>query len=177
MSEKAYEPELGQAVFGGPWEELRTPHYVMLGLDTIADKVAMYRGVEQTLTSNSGDPEFSNDVFVMRSYCWCDGSNEGHEEGCPPNFEYRKNGVAARWYKHSERGESINRQPSRQEWHSILADCLNSIPDELCSHDREFKPHPWAADNPSFNDYWECRRCGAYGFGDHAFGETQQENP
>ncbi len=162
---ESYEPELGQALFGGPWEENMTPPYVTSGLDVIAERIAEWRGCDQLLVANDGEPEFINDVFAMRSYCWCDG--ESHPAGCPPNFE--SNGYAARWYKHSHRGQSINSVPGVSEWAQILTACLQSIPEGTHKHDRVPKDHQWANENPGFADYWECV-CGAYGFGATQYG-------
>lgn len=155
-----YEPELGQAIFGGPWEEQNTPGYVTAGLDVLAERIAEYRGKEAFLTSNDGEPEFATPVFIMRTYCWCDGRD--HPDGCPPNFE--SGDISARWYKHAQRGASINRDVSAEEWAQVLSECLASVPSGKCVHQRVPKHHPWATDNAAFNGYWECGRCGTYGF-------------
>ena len=36
--------------------------------------------------SQGGGGTFKNNVFSMESYCYCDGTTEGHSEACPPYF-------------------------------------------------------------------------------------------
>ena len=167
----SYEPELGQAVFGGPWESLDTPGYVTAGFDVIASRIASRRGLDpegmSVLTANSGEGDYVSDVFAMRSYCWCDGST--HPDGCPPNFEHAASGFVARWYKHANRGQSCNRLMGAQEWSAVLAECLAAVPDGVCNHVQTPKEHSWAP--ADWGQYWECDGCGAYGFGDEQYGD------
>jgi len=73
------------------------------------------------------DPDefgFNNEVFIIRSYCWCDGEASGHDIACPPNFECGDFEVD--WYKHIGRGmeyEEIN----AEEWRKIMIKCLQSL--------------------------------------------------
>src|SRR2546423_1713602 len=113
---------MGQAIFGGPWEELDTPGYVTAGLGIIGYRIGELRGTESLIVANDGEPPYSNDVFTIRTYCWCDGNE--HPEGCPPNFDHPASGLQARWYKHAQRGASINREVDSTEWSKILSECL-----------------------------------------------------
>lgn len=167
--EDHYEPELGQAVFSNtPWGCYNTPGYVTAGLDLIGDRIANLRHGDpeayESLTSNYGEPEYRNEVFVMRTYCWCDGEKEGHEEGCPPNFEHFASGFASTWYKHSHRSPSVIREISFKDWQAIQTECLESVPVDPCDHDKVRVPHPWYEDNPTFKGYWKCPKCDGTGF-------------
>lgn len=109
------------------------------GLNLIAEVIAESRGYSyerygyaNLLTSNSGDPEFVNDVFEMRPYCWCDRGWEEyegpHSDGCPPNFVYNKNGLVITWYKHANRGITANmKYPGAKNWAKAIMTCIESI--------------------------------------------------
>ena len=130
-----YEPELGQMIFSNtPYTQLPTPGYVTTGIDTIDSLYAEHvegKDLATTFrpgrTSNSGEPDVVNEVFALRSYCWCDDGNPEHYEGCPPNFEHFESGFKAYWYKHSQRGETCNRELSRTEWRVIQRECEDWI--------------------------------------------------
>ena len=136
-----FTPELGQAAFSnGGWQHREMPYYVEAGLHAIASAIAGVRGDEGELTSNWGERPWESDTFAMRTYCWCDGDQEGHEDGCPPNFEHRASGLIACWYKHAGRSASINQRVSRTEWTAILVDCLRDVmpaPDSPTARDGE----------------------------------------
>lgn len=77
-------------------------------------------------TNNVGaSADYENEVFAMRSYCWCDGEGT-HEHGCPPNFEYGELRIS--WYKYVGRGLSMNQEVSPGRWHDIFLACLLSLP-------------------------------------------------
>ena len=128
-----YEPELGQALFSnGQIEYHDSPDFVEAGLEVIAQGVAVYRAddIKQTglLISNSGAQEFINDVFEMRSYCWCDGGLPDHEDGgCPPNFVFTPTDLQINWYKHCGRGRSQNRKITLAEWLGVVGACMRSL--------------------------------------------------
>lgn len=69
--------------------------------------------------------DYSNEVFALRAYCWCDG--ERHTDGCPPNFEHYPSGLKINFYKHIGRGMSSNRPFDPEQWKLVLWDCLRSI--------------------------------------------------
>lgn len=103
------------------------------GLYMIAQIIAEDRGKDPlggwvTLTSNSGEEEYINDIFEMRPYCWCDGEHEGHQDGCPPNFIYKPTGLSIQWYKHAGRGIVANQKyNSAIYWFNIVKSCIDSI--------------------------------------------------
>lgn len=106
------------------------------GLHFLAQIIAELRGdfpdteydtYDNLLTANYGAQPFENDVFIMRSYCWCDGFREGHEGGCPPNFQHSASGLVINWDKHAGRGVTSNRRPSFKGWFEIIEECVRSI--------------------------------------------------
>jgi len=132
----SYEPELGQMVFSNtPYTQVPTPGFVTSGIGAIDELYAAHvegKYLEESFrpgrTSNSGEPEVVNDVFALRSYCWCDGDSRlGHDEGCPPNFEHFASGFKAYWYKHSERGATCSEDISHTDWITIQRECEDWI--------------------------------------------------
>lgn len=110
------------------------------GLNMIAEVISELRGKQHgtygwdgLLTSNSGAEDYINDVFEMRSYCWCDATWEEdpehpHAHGCPPNFLYKPTGMVITWYKHANRGATSNKQyPGARTWFEIIKHCIGSI--------------------------------------------------
>ena len=126
MSATPFTPELGQAAFGAPWQELEMPEYVRRGLATLGAAVTSESSSGGDPTDNSG-ASFENEVFVLNAYCWCDGENLEHEEGCPPNFEYKPSGFVASWYKYLGRGSSVSEAIDQDAFTSLLAACLASL--------------------------------------------------
>lgn len=138
----SFQPELGQMVFSnGRFAEHAVPERVSDELHVLAGAIADARGDEEPankwggpyailLTANYGAEEYTNDVFVMRTYCWCDGDKPGHEDGCPPNFEHLSSGLQINWYKHAGRGANANRELTRKLWAPIFRECLASVPSE-----------------------------------------------
>lgn len=125
-------PELGQAIFShGAFHEVAVSRHVHNGLLLIGEAIGTKRGDWDrswgSLTSNSGADPYEDDVFVMRTFCWCDGDAAGHEELCPPNFEFKSTDLKVSWYKHAGRGDSMNRRVEPQEWAEIEAACLASL--------------------------------------------------
>lgn len=121
-----FEPELGQAVFSNsPWGEVDTPDYVTEGIGLLTS-ITAEGDWERDVTGNHGPAgNLDNGTFALRAYCWCDGDEKGHENGCPPNFQCGD--FEARWYKHAGRGASQNREVTAREWGSIIVRCLRSL--------------------------------------------------
>lgn len=132
MTTEPFMPELGQAVFGnGQMHAIDLNRTIEAGLVTIAEAIAAVRGEDPDrvglLISNYGCDPYESDVFAMHTYCWCDGDQPGHQDGCPPNFRYNPSGFEVSWYKHVGRGASQSRQLGGLEWLSMLQDCLASL--------------------------------------------------
>lgn len=96
-------------------------------LSALGEAIRVKREDDYALTDNGGEEEYVNDVFAMRTYCWCDNMAEGHEESCPPNFEFFDLGLQVNWYKHVGRGNYTNIPVSEHEWVSIITACLDSL--------------------------------------------------
>lgn len=137
--------ELGQIVFSNTPIQPYDADWATDGLTMIAQVIAEFRGDDPlggwTIhTSNSGAVEYINDTFEMRSYCWCDGRIPMHENGCPPNFLYKKNGLIINWYKHAGRGITSNMEyPGAKNWAKAVMTCIDSIreytnPRTYCDH-------------------------------------------
>lgn len=123
--------ELGQMVLSNnDWHQYDAD-WATDGVYMISQIIAELRGKDpnggwSTLASNSGDEEFINDIFEMRSYCWCDG--ERHPDLCPPNFLYKPTGMIMTWYKHAGRGITSNKKyPGARTWFEIIKHCIGSI--------------------------------------------------
>jgi hypothetical protein len=132
--------ELGQMLLSNTPMQSYEADWATDGLYMIAEVVAEFRGQTygqygygNLLTSNSGEPEYVNDVFEMRTYCWCDAGwdedeNNPHAKGCPPNFVYKKNGLTITWYKHANRGITANMEyPGAKNWFKAITACIESI--------------------------------------------------
>jgi hypothetical protein len=90
----------------------------------------LFNQIENTIRHGIGlliglvGENYSNEVFSLRAYCWCDGEAEGHGEDCPPCFECGD--FVADWYKYF--GRSFNcSHISLLEWRDMLTRCLASI--------------------------------------------------
>lgn len=126
--------ELGQILLSNNDWHRYDADWAVEGLNIVAQVIAELRekdpnGFRTLLTTNSGEEEFVNHIFEMRSYCWCDGFGiEGHEEGCPPNFIYKPTGMIITWYKHAGRGNTSNKKyPGARTWFEIIKHCIGSI--------------------------------------------------
>lgn len=143
------------------------------GLHMIAEVIAEFRGQSygqygygNLLTSNSGEPDYINNVFEMRSYCWCgagwgiddeEDSNEPHAKGCPPNFVYKKNGLIINWYKHASRGITSNMEyPGAKNWFKAVAACIESVKEH--TNPRAYCDHMFVT--PENKAKGICGRCG-----------------
>ena len=124
-----FAPELGQMAFSNtPWQRIEMQGHVEEGLCLLASLIMEARGESYgSLISNSGADPWEGATFALRSYCWCDGGNVGHEDGCPPNFEHYPSGLIANWYKHVGRGNSQNRALSVREWVNVLGSCIREV--------------------------------------------------
>ena len=126
--------ELGQMLLSNnDWHQYEC-NWAQEGLNLIAEVIAEIRGKSHgrygwdgVLTSNHGAEEYINEVFEMRSYCWCDGESD-HENGCPPNFLYKPTGLVITWYKHAARSATTNKKyPGARTWFEIVKHCIGSI--------------------------------------------------
>jgi hypothetical protein len=122
-----YEPEIVQLITGTHLQHA-VPDYVEHGVEALTHLVGVYTGrdFEHVPGGNYGaDHDFENEVFALRGYCWCDGDNPDHADGCPPNFEC--GAFQLRWYKHLGRGMSANGVPTQEQWRDIMRRCIASL--------------------------------------------------
>lgn len=141
-----YTPELGQMAFGAAYGEFSTPSFVTAGIDAL-DALTMEHiyGAREVMGEygsyppdgvtgrGGGEHIFEGAPFAMRSYYWdcmCDLFTDTHDPDCKqdlPNFEHFQSGFEARWYKHSHRGETTNREITSKEWRAIQRECEDWI--------------------------------------------------
>lgn len=133
-----YQPELGQLAFGANFHETPLAGHVRAGLARLGALAAPETDSGADPTDNTG-ASFENAVFSISAFCWCDGEGAGHEEGCPPNFEFaggpfELNGkpvsiepLVVDWYKYLGRGSTQSRKVTGSEWAKIEAICAVSI--------------------------------------------------
>lgn len=117
-----YSPEVGQALFGQPWQPLECPVWVIAFLDKISselDRVMWNKNQEEYNSpfSNGGN-SFKNDVFEVNAYSWGD-------EIQPYNFKWKD--VEISWYKHSWRGTTINHELDPHKGIEMMNECIASI--------------------------------------------------
>lgn len=115
---KEYEPELGQMLFGQPSQELECPDYIDAALEFLATLFDNKRLSDENPFRNTGW-EWSNEIFEVKAYSW----NEDIEQKY--NFKYRD--IEVSWYKYLGRGNSINREVSKQECWVMLKNCVESL--------------------------------------------------
>lgn len=87
-----------------------------------------HRLLEAVAEGSSYGVEFSNDVFEIHPYCWCE------KDTCPqcgtreqPNFIYKPTGFKLAWYKYALRGAYMNQETTPTELASIIDSCLDSL--------------------------------------------------
>lgn len=118
MSEvKEFEPELGQALFGQPWQEYEAPGWlqrIVLGIGGVLEGLGI---CDYNPTGNYGE-QYDNDVFYIESYSWDD-----DPQAC--NFAWRDFKMS--WYKWIGRGTTVNRVMEKDEARTMMLECLESI--------------------------------------------------
>ncbi len=125
MSKGSFVPELGQAAFSNtPWTDIPLASFVEDGIAQLGAILEEYRLTDDNCAYNNGG-EYSDEVFTIRAYCWCDGGRQGHAEGCPPNFE--SGDFKAFWYKHVGRSATMSVDITRAEWHDLYDRCVRAI--------------------------------------------------
>lgn len=116
-----YQPELGQACFGQPWQQRECPDKVLSALralqcafDVVRDDINPF--------GNTGT-RFNGEKFKAHAYSW----NDDEEQEF--NFAWRD--VRVSWYKYLGRGTTINREMADAEVSEMLRECM----EELFSND------------------------------------------
>jgi hypothetical protein len=116
----AYQPELGQMMFGQPSHALSVPVDVELALDAISNAASVYCGFGafESPFSNSG-ARYEWSCFAVHAYDW------GDDQSQQWNFKWRDFEVS--WYKYLGRGMSRNRKISKAELQEMLTECLTAL--------------------------------------------------
>lgn len=124
-----FEPELGQMLCSNSvTQPLELNKKILSELYDIGFHLEEQKKTIGNPTENCGDAGYyENDVFCIRAYCWCDGDEKGHENGCPPNFEYKPLGFKVSWYKHAGRGASQSHKLGPTEISDMFSKVWNSI--------------------------------------------------
>lgn len=119
-----YEPELGQMVYGQPWQRYQCPEWMLAFLNYIADELS--RVMENIAQESMYETPFDNygsrfecDTFAVEAYSW----DEDTEQ--PWNFKWGD--VEVSWYKYLGRGTSINQELTPERGIEMLDDCLAAI--------------------------------------------------
>ena len=120
---KRYEPELGQAVFGQPWQQYECPEWLIAMLEYLEKELerVMWNVEQKEYTSpfrNTGN-SFRNEVFEVHAYSW----NEAEDQAY--NFKWKD--VEINWYKYLGRGTTVNQKIGFNKANKMFLACLESI--------------------------------------------------
>jgi len=115
-----FEPEMGQAIFGQPYQELGCPEYIIALLQYLEYEMELCECFDDgdSPFRNTGN-RYANEVFQVEAYCW------DEEVQQPWNFKYQN--IEISWYKWLGRGTSINRKITPEEAIEMFEVCLRSI--------------------------------------------------
>jgi hypothetical protein len=119
-----YQPELGQMVFGQPFQQFGVPDLMEAALTSISNELDrvmwnLHQKEYASPFSNTG-ASFRCPTFTAVSYSWGD-------DGQPYNFKHQKTGLTISWYKWFGRGASADREITPDLASEILMDCLAAI--------------------------------------------------
>lgn len=131
-----YEPELGQLVFGQPWQEYDAPELlisVLRSIDTMLETVLWNIHQEQYVSpfSNTGANFKCNNTFEVQAYSWNEDINQEW------NFKWKDLRVS--WYKHLKRGTTVNRLIEPDEIAELLKDCYGALIKYEKEHDKDLE--------------------------------------
>jgi hypothetical protein len=71
--------------------------------------------------------DYSNDVFEMHPFCWCDRKDCKMCTKDFPHFIHRKSGLEIHWYKWIGRDMRYSKNIPDKEWNMILKECRDSV--------------------------------------------------
>jgi hypothetical protein len=100
-----YEPELGQFLFGQPWQKLECPKLLeaaLVMIDNELDRI-MWNINQEAYSSpfeNTGTSFKCYNIFEVKAYNWGDKAQDY-------NFKWKD--IEVSWYKYLGRGMSVNR--------------------------------------------------------------------
>lgn len=111
-----YQPELGQACFGQPYQEIECPRLVLNVLESLQSAWYVLKGNENPF-GNTG-ARFDGEKFKAHAYSWGDDEQEF-------NFSWRD--IRVSWYKYLGRSTSINRIMTDEEVREMLKECMQEL--------------------------------------------------
>ena len=118
-SQALYQPELGQAVFGQPAQELECPMHVVAVLRALAQQWEVIRPQDPNPFDNTG-AFYECEGLSVQAYSW----NEDVEQ--PWNLRWED--IEVSWYKYLGRGMSINKEVSVSRAQELRVACLALLP-------------------------------------------------
>jgi len=116
--DKKYEPEIGQALFGQPFEEYAIQPDVESVLNALREIFNVFKGVNNNPFGNTG-ASWKNNVFEVKAYSWSDEADQEY------NFKWKDFTVS--WYKYLGRGGSQNKILTTDEIEQMAKECLSSL--------------------------------------------------
>lgn len=131
MSDKKYEPELGQMVFDHSFQSYEGSNLLKGALLLIKDKIETLmwnihkKRYDAPFISGMGNETFQCDAFEVVGYLYDEEQdyNFKYEFPCP-----KKDGdphiIKINWYKHFMRGLSINEEITPDDLNFMLNDCI-----------------------------------------------------
>jgi hypothetical protein len=118
----AFEPELGQIVFGQPTKQYATSELVHAALSHLRDEMdrVMWNHHQREYSSPFGNTgsSFKCDSFEVHAYSWSDDEQ-------PFNFKWGDLEIS--WYKYLGRGMSANKDITPDTLSSMLDDCIAAM--------------------------------------------------
>lgn len=113
----AYEPELGQMLWGQPTQSLSVPTEVECAMDALQNAFDTLHPKLDSPFSNTG-AAYRWSCFEVHAYSWLDDEQ-------PFNFKWRDFIVS--WYKCNGRGMSRNRKMTAAELREMLSECMSAM--------------------------------------------------
>lgn len=115
---KRYQPELGQAAFGQPSQEIEPGWLEESVISTLSAAWESCVHGQHNPFGNSGH-RYDGKSFRAHAYSWNDEDTQGW------NLAWRDWRVS--WYKHANRGVSVSRELTEDEARECVAECVAEI--------------------------------------------------
>jgi hypothetical protein len=116
---RIYEPELGQVVFGQPYQKYDVDYWLESAITAIRHYLVATKDNDFADPFSNSGGDFTCDAFEVQAYNWND------EVDQPYNFKWRDLQVS--WYKYFGRGMSANRKVKRGELLKMVDECIDAI--------------------------------------------------
>lgn len=119
-----YEPEMGQMLFGQPWQSQDASELLIAALSAIDEELDrimwnIHQEIYDSPFSNTAQSFKELEEFQVEAYSW----NEEYQQ--PWNFKWQD--IEVSWYKHMKRGTSVNREVTPDETAKMLEACLAAL--------------------------------------------------